>query len=357
MATKTAKPKASAPKETVSSVNAKIKAGVVERFLSALEGGAGIWNKGHDGQPPARPTNMLTGAPYSGMNVLILGLMSGFRSSRWITYKQLDTMRKQLAADGMAEDQLPFVRPGSKSTVAVFVKKFEYEKKSVDESGEGTSETKASFPYSQFNLFNEEQIENCPSPAPSGARSFDEEGQAELMLAALQVKTGLAIHHGQGNYYSPAHDSIHLYPKELFHDSYQYYSTAAHEAIHCTLSPKRMARTEALATRWGDQAYSMEELRAEIGSLLLSMELGLAPTDEHIRNHAAYVQSWRKNLSGDPSELFRAMSDATKCVEYLLDLTRAYTIEKAAELADAPASAAAAARPVPAPRPTPEMSL
>ncbi len=315
-------------KATVSSVNAKIKESIVARFLDHLEQGPGAWKKGHEGAAMGAPSNMLTGAAYTGVNALLLGPLSPYSSGLWITFKQLQTIREEMMAKGSATESLPFVRKGEQGTVGVFAKRSEYSTTVPGEAGEEQSETKASFLYKQFVVFNAEQIENCPAQVSTpNARPFESVVAAEMMLEALREKTGLKILHSQGNYYSPGRDEIHLFPKQAWDSEYDYYSTAAHEAVHCTLSAKRLNRTEALAKRWGDQAYSMEELRAEIGSMFVAMNLGLSVSDDHIRNHAAYVASWRKNLSSDPSELFRAISDATKCSNYLLDLTRTYVEE------------------------------
>lgn len=82
----------------------------------------------------------------------------------------------------------------------------------------------------------------------------------------------------------------------------------------------------------------MEELRAGIGSMFLSMEMGLDPTDEQVRNHAAYVASWRKVLASDGSELFKAMADAEKCVGYIVGKTNEYAKENGIDIRIGPPS-------------------
>lgn len=46
-------------------------------------------------------------------------------------------------------------------------------------------------------------------------------------------------------------------------------------------------------------------------------EFKLEYDDKHIENHIAYIQSWIKVLENDPNELFRAIQDANKIVEYV----------------------------------------
>lgn len=360
MATKSA----SAPKLSAREVNDKIKAEVTAKFLEFLEKGPGAWDKGHAGQSFGAPVNMATGVPYKGMNVITLSLLSPYSSNQWITYKQLENLRECIRAV-MAEEgktpeeieaKLPHVRKGEHGTKAIFAKPSIYESKRVDSStGEETTEQRASFLYSQFTVFNAEQIENCPMGAKGMDRPFEANEGAEMAMAAMIAKTGLKIIHGSGNYYSPSRDEIHLFPKEMFKSEYEYYSTAGHELIHSTLSPSRMDRREALGKRWGDEAYAMEELRAEIGAMYLSSAgigsggMGLEVGDDHIKNHAAYVASWRKALSSDPSELFRAVGDASKCADYVSQKT----LEYVAELEAARAKSSGASTEITAGSPTP----
>ena len=37
----------------------------------------------------------------------------------------------------------------------------------------------------------------------------------------------------------------------------------------------------------------------------------------HLNNHKAYIQSWIKVLKNNPQELFNAISDSNKIVDYL----------------------------------------
>jgi len=119
---------------------------------------------------------------------------------------------------------------------------------------------------------------------------------------------------------------VRLAAKKSFKSVYDLYSVAMHECSHSTLHAKRLNRTDALGKRWGDQAYSQEELRAEIASAILAAETGVQPTAEqhekHIANHAAYLQSWIKALRSDPSAIFSAAKDAERIAEYVLGLER-----------------------------------
>ena len=70
-----------------------------------------------------------------------------------------------------------------------------------------------------------------------------------------------------------------------------------------------------LTGRFGDTAYSREELRAELASFFVGATLGL-PYD--VPNHASYIASWVKVLKDDKREIFRAAADANRIAEWIL---------------------------------------
>jgi antirestriction protein ArdC len=82
---------------------------------------------------------------------------------------------------------------------------------------------------------------------------------------------------------------------------------------------------------WGSPEYAREELRAEMASAFMQMDLGFALTEEgmkeHTEQHAAYVQSWLERLKKDYREFYQATQDAVKISDYVL----AYGKESARE--------------------------
>ena len=91
----------------------------------------------------------------------------------------------------------------------------------------------------------------------------------------------------------------------------------------------RLNRSEAYAKKWGDSAYALEELTAEIGAAILQSELGVAPSAEHakahLEGHASYLRSWIKAIEKDPMAIFTAAKNADKISEYVLGLERQMT--------------------------------
>lgn len=112
--------------------------------------------------------------------------------------------------------------------------------------------------------------------------------------------------------YSVSTDTIHLPPKEAFSALGEYYATALHELSHWTSHESRLNRD--VTGDHSTEAYAREELRAELASAYLALDLGLPmnPT-----NHAAYVQHWIKDLKEDNMAIFTASNDARKIADYV----------------------------------------
>ena len=65
----------------------------------------------------------------------------------------------------------------------------------------------------------------------------------------------------------------------------------------------------------------MGELIAEMSACLMMAELGL-PTTANLQNHAAYLKHWLDGMAGDAKFIFKAASQASKAVDYLLTFSR-----------------------------------
>jgi len=101
-----------------------------------------------------------------------------------------------------------------------------------------------------------------------------------------------------------------------FNSMAEYYSTAFHELIHSTGHNTRMNRLDSTAF-FGSEAYSKEELIAEIGDAALLNHTGLEISGS-FRNSAAYIQSWLLALRNDKRMIVSASSKAEKAVQLIL---------------------------------------
>ena len=92
-----------------------------------------------------------------------------------------------------------------------------------------------------------------------------------------------------------------------------YYATLLHELTHWTGHATRMNRD--LSGRFGDNAYAMEELVAELGASFLCAELGVTPMLRP--DHIAYIAHWLEVMKGDKRAIFTAAAQASQAVQSL----------------------------------------
>ena len=243
------------------------------------------------------PHNGITGRHYGGINVLLLAMEAeqrGFDDPRYMTFKQVSEAR------GLK------VKKGGRSTPIYFFKKLETEKRD-QETG---AIKKIVIPYlTEYRVFNARDIDGLEpihNPPP--------QWQPHDVMEKLVKKLGVNVQYGGAKaFYDIDNDMVHLPVRGAFPTKESWASTISHEIAHWTGHPSRLSRQFG---SFGSELYSKEELRAEIASAMLSASTGLA-TD--VENNAAYVESWIKVLKNDRREIFRAASDATKIVDFMLE--------------------------------------
>lgn len=105
----------------------------------------------------------------------------------------------------------------------------------------------------------------------------------------------------------------------------------AHECVHWSGAKHRLNRD--LSGRFGTDSYAMEELVAELGSAFIASHIGL--TIEPRPDHARYISSWLRVLSGDARAILTAAAKAQEAADYLI----AYSSAEAAHRVSSPAPA------------------
>jgi len=300
-----------------------VKSQVARTLIEAMEKGDTPWQKPWKSQA-LMPTNPTTRNGYRGINRLLLAL-SGRSSNLWCTFQQA-------SAKGWR------VKKGEKGTMIVKVVEFTRDSKdqggasdsggAASDSREAEGEQRKGFALKRYWVFNAEQIEGMPQAEPEAGREFHPIEKAESVVRALSEQTGLIVIHG-GNQacYIPALDEVRLPPVRAFATPYDMWATKMHECAHSTMHAKRLNRTEAYAKRWGDSAYALEELTAEISSAMLSAETGVPMSQDpaHVHNHASYLRGWIKAIENDPMAIFTAAKNADRICEYMLGLERQLT--------------------------------
>lgn len=305
---------------TAKAPRADLYSTITDRILADLEQGVRPWFKpwsaGHTEGRITRPLRH-TGEPYSGINVLLLwseAVAHGYAAPHWMTFKQ-------------ALDFGAHVRKGEKGSLVVYASRIE-----KTETGENGEDTERSIPFlKSYTVFNVEQIDGLPerylAPAAPPPAPMDRIAHAEAFFAA----TGSDLRHGGHQaYYAPALDYVQMPPFAAFRDAESYYSTLAHEHVHWTRHPTRLARDFG-RKRFGDEAYAREELVAELGSAFLAADLRLTP--EPREDHAAYIASWLKVLKGDKRFIVSAAAFAQRAADFLHGLQPGSTAASGAEAA------------------------
>src|ERR1700678_549968 len=279
---------------------------ITDQIVAAIERGAGDfrlpWHRAAGNI--MRPVNVASKKAYRGVNVLALWATAedkGYTSGTWGTYRQWAEIGAQ-------------VKKGEKAAFIVFYKELEY----AADSEAGDTETTTRLFARATPVFAAEQVDGYQPPAidaPPATMTPPIE-KAESFVAA----TGAAISHGGSRaFYRPSTDSIQLPPREAFTGSAtstpaeSYYSTLCHELIHFTSAEHRCNRQ--LGKRFGDQAYAMEELIAELGAAFLCADLGIS--DQPRADHAQYLATWLSVLKADKKAIFTAASKASDAAAFL----------------------------------------
>jgi antirestriction protein ArdC len=268
---------------------------VTDKIIAALESNA-LWQRPWSAlAETGLPRNGLSGRHYNGINTILLFLEAqqrGFDDSRYMTFKQ-------------ASEAGYKIRKGAKSIPIYFFKKLD-----IEERDQQTGDTtKKAIPYlTEYRVFNAQDIEGLE---PAVIR-LPEWKPVEVM-ERLVKKLGVDVQYG-GNraYYNPSSDHVRMPVRGAFPNADAFYGTLAHEIGHWTGHPTRLNRQFG---QFGDEEYAREELRAELASAFLAAETGISSNTD---NHAAYVRSWIKALKADRREIFRAASDASKIVSFML---------------------------------------
>lgn len=279
-----------------------VYARVTAKIIADLEQGVRTWQRPWNAEHAAgniiRPLRA-TGEPYRGINVVLLwseALDKGYTAPIWMTYKQAASVGAQ-------------VRKGEHGATVVYADKIT--KSETNDNGEASER---SIPFMKaYTVFNVQQIDGLPAhftaklEPPHPVARIE---HAEAFFAA----TGITIQHG-GNkaFYSPSRDIVQIPPRESFRDSASHAATVAHELTHATSHPSRLARE--LGKRFGDDAYCVEELIAEMGAAFLCADLGITP--EVQEDHAAYLAHWIDRLRTDKRAIFTAASQAQRAVDFL----------------------------------------
>jgi len=275
---------------------------VTNKIIEQIEAGdLPVWQKCWNGYGafPLRHDE----SDYSGGNILMLWIASmakGYTQPIWMTFKQAEKIGAK-------------VKKGEKGTHVYY---YDHGVKENAETGEKTS-----FAFAKcYSVFNVEQIDGLPEKYIKPVKNIKNPDEKDVGIFNMILASGAKFQHnkGMGNYYSPKADVINLEHFEDFHSAHDYYATAFHELVHWTGAESRLNR--GLVTKKYTSEYAFEELVDELGSAFLCAKLGIS--SEPRKDHAVYLASWLKAFKDDKQFLFKAASQASKAVDFILNNTK-----------------------------------
>ena len=275
---------------------------VTDRIIEQMNAGIIPWHQPWVGGA-AMAISYTTRKAYSMLNQLLLG-----KPGEWLTWNQIQ------AKDGR-------VKPGAKSRFCVYCQPVEKEKYNP-ETGEMVPDKYLLLKwYRVFHIDDTQGIESlCSSTIPGDSLSPIK--QAELAIDGyLNREASLRFindRFSDSAYYSPSRDEVVVPMLAQYALVEEYYSTAFHELTHSTMHAARCNRqSESSISRFGDSAYSREELVAEMGSAMICNRLGIEH-EKAFKNSAAYIQSWLKALKNDNKMIIWASARAEEAARYIL---------------------------------------
>lgn len=285
----------------------KLQQQLAEQFLHILEEEKLDWKKEWSGLS-GRPYNPVSKTVYHGSNyfsLLLTSMAKGYQDPRWCTFAQIKEQGWTLKAGKGQSAKIEFWYPYDRE-----------QKKAISwqefrEAGGQINDRYQLFSRA-YSVYNGDMIVGIPK-----LEVTQNEIQPVELVDTISGSMGVSIsyHKSDQAFYRPVEDRIYLPYRQQFHSEYAYASTALHELSHATGVESRLNRQQ--GGRFGTEPYAYEELVAEISSCFLSSELPIGQTEEHLKNHKAYVQSWIQGIKEQPEALFRAVKDAEQAAAYL----------------------------------------
>ncbi len=290
-----------------------VAAEITNLIIRKLEEGVPPWSRPWRSEGGGSRPLRHCGTPYTGINTFYLWAIAdaqGYRSRYWMTFRQAEALGGH-------------VRRGEQGSLSVYYSSF---KKTESNPVTGAEKERSIRFLRHYIVFNADQIDGLPpyfypsmqEPAPIDASVHQD--AIDRFFAAIPADVR---HGGDRAYFSPTFDYIQMPPTRTFRTMDHYASVRGHETTHWSGSASRLART--FGKRFGDNAYSFEELVAEIGSGLVCAHLGL-PNELH-DSHASYVGHWLGILKGDKTAIIHAASKAEQAFNYLLSFSEGTAAE------------------------------
>lgn len=280
----------------------------VNEFLKTIES-KNTWKKTWN-HFSGKAENAFTGRKYKGINSIHLKKIEnskGYGDPRWATFNQIQQAGYKVKKGSRGETiEYHFAYNRDKKE---YITWNEYNK--LDDKNKGNYSIHAKY----FKVFNGSQIEGLDPYV-----TFDTDIKIDKLVDTISLALNVEIENRNNSntaYYSIVEDKIIMPLAAQFEDSYSYNATALHELSHATAHEKRLNRD--IKNRFGSEKYVYEELVAEFSSCFLSEYSKDIMSAEHFNNHSAYIKSWAEHIKKDNNYLFKAIKDAEKVADYIIE--------------------------------------
>jgi len=264
-------------------------------IIKALETDPGAWQKSWRSAAGQVGRNHVTGKPYSGVNSLVLFVACinrGLSVNRWATFKQ-------------AQAKGAKVKKGAKGVALCYFRK-------LPNKVDGDDEKSGGMVLSRFYVFHISDIDGFDTHVEAEPTNNVVLPGEETLSMRIISQSGATIINGEPAYI-PSIDAVRLPEASSFDSSDDYFTTAYHELVHWTGHKSRLDRD--MKNKYGDNAYALEELVAELGAAMLSNIAGV----NFLSQSSKYLAGWLKALKSDKRAIFTAASKAQAAADFLLE--------------------------------------
>lgn len=272
---------------------------LADELWASMQAGVAPWQKTwQGGAAPGRPANVTSGRDYRSGNSLYLMMMS-FKngwSNKWISFVEMNKLGGNLKGQKGTKIEVPLI------------------KKEIDKATGLEKEFLRGF--RACTVFNVDQVAGVDFSGQSPTTLIESVDTVDRMLDNLKSQGLVYVEPSQngGCWYLPAEDKIGMPARGAFNDTYEFYSSLAHEMSHATMKEGRVERDKI--------SYAYEEMRAEIASTMICCSLNLPRTQAQVDNHTAYLKCWLDEFSDQKNMLLKAASEAQAIHDYLMSLAK-----------------------------------
>lgn len=284
----------------------------VDKLLQSFEKEIIPWRATWD-KTIVKPYNATSLKEYKGINQLNLymtSLNNNYDDPRWMTFDQARNAGYRIKKGSVGTDVFHYALRNTQTKKIVSME--EYRSMDDDKKKVVRGFTKS------YVVFNAKQIDGIPKLDTKKVVIPFQNEKAKLYAETLAENMRVELkHEGQRAYYNLDQDCIVLPKSETFIDEESYYATRLHESAHATMHKSRLNRDA--EGNFGSEKYAIEELRAELTSAFLAMDVGFHFNEFHELNHFAYIKFWKSKIKENPSVIFKAIKDAQVMREYMLE--------------------------------------